>query len=384
MNIADDARQLGLRTRLRDWLHVNRPDALPADDDQRQAALRAWQRALWEAGWMGLSWPREFGGHGGEPVDQVIFNQELAAAHAPSPPGIIGLQTLGPTLMHHGTAAQRLRFLPPILDAREIWCQGFSEPGAGSDLAALRTSAVRDGDDYIVNGQKVWTSYARHSDWCALLVRTGAPDSKHRGISYVLVDMRTPGIEVRPIHQINGGSTFNEVFFEDVRVPVANLVGEENGGWAVAMSTLAHERSNYVLSRSVELTVAFEELVEQLDDTQLTDEVVLRIGECQELLLVLEAQSFSTLTHLMHGGSTDVSAIEKLLTSEIEQTLFSCALDTLGAHRNGVPGAIGSTVDAGRWLHDYLESRSATIHGGTAEILRNTIAQRLLGLPRER
>jgi hypothetical protein len=221
----------------------------------------------------------------------VVFNQELARAGAPSPPGIIGLQTLGPTLLQFGTEEQRLRFLPPILDAREVWCQGFSEPGAGSDLAALRTSATRDGDQFVVNGQKVWTSYAAYSDWCALLVRTGDAGSRHRGITYLLVDMTTPGITVRPIEQINGDSDFNEVFFDDVRVPCANVVGQVDEGWRVAMATLSHERAMYVLSRSIELRIAFNEIVEELASAPLVDGALNRIGETEVLLTVLEAQA---------------------------------------------------------------------------------------------
>src|SRR3954451_4780192 len=229
MNVTDDDRQRELRERLRVWLADHLPFPVDPDEPARNQQLREWQHLLFTGGWMGLSWPTEYGGQGGEAVDQVVFNQELARAKAPSPPGIIGLQTLGPTLLKFGTEEQRLRFLPPILDAREVWCQGVSEPGARSDLAALRTSAVLDGEHFVVNGLKMWTSYAAYSDWCALLVRTGDVGSRHRGITYLLVDMTTPGITVRPIQQINGDSDFNEVFFDDVRVPCANVVGDVNG-----------------------------------------------------------------------------------------------------------------------------------------------------------
>jgi alkylation response protein AidB-like acyl-CoA dehydrogenase len=380
VKLGDDPRQADLRARLRAWLSAHLPYEVDDDPVARDGQLRQWQRLLHEGGWMGLSWPVEYGGQGGDAVDQVVFNQELARAQAPSPPGIIGLQTLGPTLLRFGTEEQRKRYLPTILDATDVWCQGFSEPDAGSDLASLRTSAVLDGDRFIVNGQKVWTSYARDADWCALLVRTNADAAKHRGITYLVVDMTTQGITVRPIEQISGESEFNEVFFDDVAVPTENVIGEVDGGWHVAMSTLTHERATYVLSRSVELRIAFNDLVAQLGD--LTQDAAARIGRCEVELSVLEAQSYSTLTRLQNGEAGDVSAVEKLLTSEVEQEVFSCGLDLLGPYRSGSPGPGGPAIDADRWVRNYLISRSATIHGGTAEVLRGAIAQRLLGMPR--
>jgi alkylation response protein AidB-like acyl-CoA dehydrogenase len=381
VNIEDDPRQAELRDRFRRWLLEHGPVDVDTDDDElRNHQLRGWQATLHAAGWMGLAWPVAYGGQGGSLVDQAVFNQEIARAKAPSPPGIIGLQTLGPTLLEHGTEVQRQRFLPAILDAREVWCQGFSEPGAGSDLAALRTSAVRTGENYVVNGQKVWTSYAQFADWCALLVRTGAPDSRHRGLTYLLVDMRTPGITVRPIRQIDGNAEFNEVFFDDVHVPVANVVGEPDKGWKVALGTLEHERATYVLSRSVELRIALDDLAAQTgagaDDADLVD-----LGTAAELMVVLEAQSFSTMTRLSAGAPGPLSAVDKLLTSEIEQAVFGTGLRRLGPAAAGAAGPDAS-LDSERWARGYLTSRSATIHGGTAQILRNTIAQRLLGLPR--
>src|SRR6266436_1762841 len=230
------------------WLEVNLPDDLREGrdeelaQDERWKRHRAWHKKLYEGGWVGLWWPKEYGGRGASVIEQVVFNEELARAGAPAGVNMNGITLLGPTLMHWGTEEQKKRYLPKILPAEEIWCQGYSEPGSGSDLASLQTRAVEDGDHFVVNGQKVWTSQAQYSDWCFLLVRTDPNAPKHQGISYLLVDMRSPGITVRPLVQITGDAEFNEVFFADVRVPKTNLVGRENEGWQVAMTTLQFER----------------------------------------------------------------------------------------------------------------------------------------------
>src|SRR6266576_7145511 len=253
MDFADSPEHAEFRREFRQWLDANLTDDLKVEDaqDQRIAPNRetlekriAWQKKMHAAGWVGLSWPKEYGGRGASFMQQVIFDEEYFRARAPILPGTVGMSLLGPTLIHWGTEAQKKRYLPKILSCDEIWCQGYSEPGAGSDLAGLRTRAVDKGDHFLVNGQKVWTSGAHFADWCFLLVRTDPDAPKHHGISYLLVDMKTPGITVRPLVLMNGHRHFNEVFFVDVRVPKANLIGRQNEGWKPAMTTLMYERKS--------------------------------------------------------------------------------------------------------------------------------------------
>jgi len=246
MDFADSPEHAEFRREFRAWLDTNLPDDLKVEDAQDQRVSpdretlekrRAWQKKMHAAGWVGLSWPKEYGGRGASFMQQVIFDEEYFRARAPILPGTVGMSLLGPTLIHWGTEAQKKRYLPKILSCDEIWCQGYSEPGAGSDLAGLRTRAVDKGDHFLVNGQKVWTSGAHFADWCFLLVRTDPDAPKHHGISYLLVDMKTPGVTVRPLVLLNGHRHFNEVFFEDVVVPKENLVGPLNEGWKVTTTT---------------------------------------------------------------------------------------------------------------------------------------------------
>src|SRR5438477_2317419 len=249
MDLSYSPEEHAFQREVRGWLARNmpkrEPDERPLDfhDPRRIARGKGWQRKLYEAGYVAMGWPRDYGGQGADVMRQTIVNEEMVRARAPGLIGLMGIQMVGPTLIHHGTEEQRQRYLPKILTAEEIWCQGYSEPGAGSDLASLRTRAELVGDEFIVNGQKVWTSNAQFSDWMFCLVRTDPEAPKHRGISYILIDMKTPGIAVRPLIQMTGDAGFNEVFFEDVRVPRANLVGELNQGWMVANATLFYERN---------------------------------------------------------------------------------------------------------------------------------------------
>src|SRR5881275_2208485 len=260
MNFDFSEKEEAFRKDVRHWLETHLPDDLRgrsfaasrADRDEVRR-LRAWQKRMWEAGYVGLDWPVEFGGRGATTVEMVILYQEMARAESPQLVNRGGVSMLGPTLMKHGTPAQQRRFLPRILTAEELWCQGFSEPNAGSDLANLQTRAVREADGFLVNGQKVWTSMAHVADWCFLLVRTDPAAPKHRGISFLLVDMTTPGIAVRPLRQITGEAEFNEVFFDNVRVPADHLVGRLNEGWSVAITTLAYERDLLTFIRHVSL-----------------------------------------------------------------------------------------------------------------------------------
>src|SRR5579862_5622467 len=249
------------RLELRTWLAAHSPGPEPEADDARVVHGKAWQRALYDAGWCGVHWPAAYGGRGASLIEQIIFQEEMARARTPQLINLAGLTMGGPVLIAHGTEAQKQRHLRAILAADEIWCQGFSEPNAGSDLAALTTRAVPDATGFVVAGQKVWTSFARYADWCMLLARTDPDAPKHKGISFLLVDMHSPGVTVRPLKQINGDDDFNEVFFEEVRVPRANVIGAINGGWEIAITTLMHERATLTFSRQLQSRVALTDMI---------------------------------------------------------------------------------------------------------------------------
>ena len=249
------------RSELRSWLEANPPGPEPEDLDEWVAYGKAWQRKLYDAGWCGVAWPRAYGGRGATLIEQIIFQEEMARCKTPQLINLIGLSMGGPVLIEHGSEEQKRRHLQKILSAEEIWCQGFSEPNAGSDLAALKTKAELDGDEFVVSGQKVWTSSARYADWCMLLVRTDANVPKHKGITFLLVDMHSPGITVRPLKQINGEEDFNELFLEDVRVPRANVIGTINGGWDITITTLMHERQTLTFSRQLQSRNALADLL---------------------------------------------------------------------------------------------------------------------------
>src|SRR5437764_4099382 len=263
MDIRFDAATEAFRQEIRAWLAANVPkEPMPSDSEGAFHYTRAWQKKMFDAGWAGIHWPKAYGGRGATLLEQAIFQQELAGAQAPPMANTLGLMIVGPTLIHHGTEEQKKRYIPKILNADEIWCQGFSEPNSGSDLASLQTKAVLDGDDFVVNGQKIWTSMGQYADWCILLVRTDTNAPKHRGISFLLVDMHSPGITVRPLKQITGNSEFNETFFDNVRVPKQNLVGPMNEGWRVAMTTLTYERGISSLATQVRIKQQLEGMME--------------------------------------------------------------------------------------------------------------------------
>jgi alkylation response protein AidB-like acyl-CoA dehydrogenase len=376
-----------LRRDARNWLSEVDVPAVPLDLDERFRILRGWQRTLFDSGWMGLSWSPEAGGRGLTAAHQYVFSEELARAHAPAPIGLIGLDVVGPSIHAFGTPGQRARFLPPLLSGEEIWCQGFSEPGAGSDLASLRTRADRDGDQYVVNGQKVWTSWGKQASWCALLCRTD-PEArpKHAGISYLLVDMSSPGITVRPIEQMTGDAEFCEVFFDEVRVPATNLLGEENEGWRIALDTLSRERGNYTMRRMVEIGWMLDDAVaalraqpaDRLSDRRITT----AIGESHVALQVLDAQTRRTVRRLVAATGPDpLDSIDKLVLNDAEQDVCRALVGLLGPFRldsDARPHGLSSA----QIVHDHYYSRAASIYGGTAQIQRNIVAERLLGLPR--
>jgi alkylation response protein AidB-like acyl-CoA dehydrogenase len=371
VELRDTPEEAAFRTELRAWLEQNNPglDGLPDLD-----AHRAWSRTMYAAGYVGLTWPEEFGGRGAPYSFQAILLEEWARAEAPGHVGTIGLGMAGPTIIAHGTDAQKERYLANILSGEEIWCQGFSEPGAGSDLAAVRTSAeLRDGH-FVVNGQKVWSSHAHIADWCILVTRSDPDSQRHAGLTYMLVDMHSPGIDVRPLRHITGDADFNEIFFEDVEVPVENVLDEIGNGWAVAMTTLLHERGTLGFQLTGGLEVLVRKLValakeRNVEDSRLRQEIAREWIELQALKLT----NVRSLTKLVETGIPGPEgSVSKLQWSEQMQRLSKLAVEIA----EGDPDAF--------WRHTQLRTRGNTIEAGTSEILRNIIAERVLGLPRSR
>lgn len=345
---------------------------------------RRWEDHLCRAGWSGLAWPRIHGGKDMTLARQAIYYEEYAKAGAPLPVNPIGHGILGPTLLLHGTEAQKLRFLPPLLINTEVWCQGYSEPGSGSDLASLRTRATRVEGGYRVSGQKIWTSFASIADWAFVLARTDPDQPKHRGISFLLVDMKSPGVTVRPIRQITGEDDYCEVFFDDVAVPAENLVGAENDGWKVAMAAAGFERGTYFMPRLVRMQIELEDLVRlaasrgALDDPLMRD----RLGRVALDIHALALHAREMLQQTIRGTPPGAEgSVVKILWSESHQRLMDLAMDVLGSDIQYGPQE-ASAPREGRWHRDYLWTRAETILAGTSEINRNIIAERGLGLPR--
>ncbi|MET0624781.1 MAG: acyl-CoA dehydrogenase [Pyrinomonadaceae bacterium] len=346
--------------------------------------LRDWQRRLYDGGWAGISWPKEFGGRGATLMEQAIFQEELARAGAPQLVGTIGLSLVGPTIIALGTDEQKTRYLPKILSGEEIWCQGFSEPNAGSDLAALGTKAARDGDDFVVNGQKIWTSFAQMADWCLLLVRTDSEAPKHKGLTCLLADMRAEGVNVRPLRQMSGDSGFNEVFFSNVRVPATQVLGEVDKGWTTAITALMNERANLgsgvqvVFKRQLEALVARSRTVERNGRPASEDPLVRqKLAQAYLELEILRLNTNRALTSLSKSGVPGAEgSIQKLYWSEMNQRTQQYAQEILGPY-----GQLRD-FDKGVWEYGYLRTRGNTIEAGTSEIQRNIIAERVLGLPK--
>ena len=372
------------RDDLREWLAANVPREPLADwresaDETNFEKLRAWEQELYEGGWAAVAWPREYGGRGASHVEQAIFGEEYARAGAPPRVNDLGAGVVGPTLIEFGTEEQRRRFLPPLLRAEEIWCQGFSEPEAGSDLAAVKTRAVRSGGELVVSGQKVWTSLARFADWMYALVTT-QPEVRHRGLTCLLIDMRSPGVTVKPLVQITGDPQFGEVFFSEVRVPRENVVGEVDKGWRIAMASLGYDRAaalgNHATFRRTWERVF--ELSRQVDDPVIRHRVAQAFVEVE----VFRLMSYRAATRLgRHRVPGPEASVAKLYWSEMNCRLQELALDILGPAAELAPSA-PEAVDGGRWPKTYLYARAGTIYAGTSEIQKNIIAQRLLGLPR--
>ncbi len=366
------------------------PDLLSRDGGEtgRLDRLRTWQRRLHDAGLAAISWPTEYGGRAATPTQQLIFNAEMAAAHAPEPINRSAINQLGPTIIQWGTDEQRARYLPRILSAEDVWCQGFSEPEAGSDLAALKTKAVIDGDELVISGQKIWTSKASYADWIYILARTDPNAEKRDGISYILADLKSPGIEVRPIRQITGAAEFNEVFFDAVRVPLSNVLGPLHGGWKVAKSTLGYERvgqsRTHRIERRLDILVKMAQEPNALTDNGFADSYVAdriaRYAAQVEALRQIAAQATAAGVRGVSPGPE--ASVAKLLTSEVDQSMANFGLELAGPAgtlERGSPGA----AKKGNVAQSYLLMRAATFGAGTSEIQRNVIAERLMGLPRD-
>jgi len=392
MNFDFTDKEEAFRKEVRAWLEANLPDDLRGRAFASSRAgreevqkLRAWQKRMHAAGYVGMDWPREYGGRGASIVEMVVLYQEMARAESPQLVNRGGVSMLGPTLMKYGTPAQRTRFLPKILTADELWCQAFSEPNAGSDLANLQTRAVLEGDEFIVNGQKVWTSMGHVADWCFMLVRTDPAAPKHKGISFLLVDMKTPGITVRPLRQITGEAEFNETFFDNVRVPAENLVGKLNEGWAVAITTLAYERDLLTFIRHISLRNALHRLIKLAQSRGRNTDPVMRqtiaglwIGE-----RALQIGGYRSLTRILKGGQPGPEgSTSKLFWSQLDQELALTATQVIGPYAQITEGSAWAP-DHGQWEFYELLARGSGIRAGTSEILRNILAERVLGLPKD-
>lgn len=383
------------RQRVRQFMQENLPPGWgkpgykqPGGEDATDFQ-REWTRKLHQAGFLGMAWPKEYGGQGASQIELAIFNEEAARFRAPSPINGVGLILAGPTIMAHGTEEQKKRFLPRILSGEELWCQGFSEPNAGSDLGSLRTRADLAGDEFVVNGQKVWTTLAHISDWCILMVRTDPNAPKHRGISYLLVDMKTPGVTVRPLRQMTGGHEFNELFFENVHVPRTNLLGELNGGWRVGMTTLMNERGTSAFAVWLRYRIMFDEMVEMArkqmrSGRPATADPVIRQQLAQAYIDLegLRYVSYRTFSQILKGGTPGPEgSLSKVVWSELNQRMNELAMVLEGPASQLVRDS-AYAIEEGRWQFTFLRSRANTIEAGTSEIQRNIIAQRVLGLPR--
>jgi alkylation response protein AidB-like acyl-CoA dehydrogenase len=378
MDLTFSERETAFRDELRSWLADNRPEERPGhgDEDAEFAWRRAWQRRLYDAGWAAPAWPTEYGGRGATLTESAIYFEEIGRARVPFAANTLGILLGGPTLMVWGSDEQKERYLPPILSAEEIWCQGFSEPEAGSDLASLKTRAVKKGDEWIVTGQKVWTSGAQYSKWCMLVARTDLDAAKHKGLTYFLMDMEQDAVQVRPLRQITGESEFNELFIEEARIPDANVVGGVGNGWKVALTTLMNERAGLGFALQIRLRHLLDDLVEAaaarglMSDPLYADALAELHLRCESIRLL----SWKGLTDVeRYGQPGPEGSLVKWLWSDTNQKLTQLAVDIVG------PEALTTGTD---WSYEMLRARGNTIEGGTTEVLKNIVAERVLGLPR--
>jgi alkylation response protein AidB-like acyl-CoA dehydrogenase len=378
MDLTFNESELAFRDELRTWLAEHEPGIEPEGEDASYVWRRDFQRTLAEGGWAAVQWPREYGGRGATLTQSAIFFEELARSGAPLPANVLGLLLAGPTIMAWGTPAQKERYLAPILTAEEIWCQGFSEPDAGSDLASLKTRAVRDGDGWVITGQKVWTSGAQYSKWCMLVARTDPEAPRHKGLTYFLMDMEQDGVQVVPLRQITGEPEFNELFLDGARVPDENVLGGVGNGWKVALTTLMNERAGLGFFLQVRLRQTLDRVIALAAEQGLLEDAVVaeRLGELHLRAEILRLTAYRGLTAIeKYGQPGPEGSLTKWLWSDTNQQLTQFAADLLG------PTALRA---GDRWAYELLRARGTSIEGGTTEVLKNIVAERVLGLPKAR
>jgi alkylation response protein AidB-like acyl-CoA dehydrogenase len=370
------SQEQAFREDLRAWLAERNPGPEPEGDEAAFRFRVDWQRALAADGWAGISWPKEYGGRGATLIEQAIFNEEMVRSQAPQLANTLGLVMGGPVVIAHGSDEQKRRFLPGILSADEIWCQGFSEPDSGSDLASLKTRAVKSNGEWVVTGQKVWTTYAHHAKWCMLVARTDPDAPKHKGLTYFLMDMEQDGVEVVPLRQITGEPEFNELFIDGARVPDANVLGGVGNGWKVALTTLMNERAGLGFALQIRLRQLLDDLLATagerrlLEDPLYADALADLHVRCESIRLL----AWKGLTDVeRYGQPGPEGSLVKWLWSETNQQLTQLAADIIG------PEALTQGTS---WSYELLRARGNTIEGGTTEVLKNIIAERVLGLPR--
>jgi alkylation response protein AidB-like acyl-CoA dehydrogenase len=395
MDLSQSPSEQGFRAEVRAWIEKNLPDGWgtpafkdPRSFEERVAFSKEWEAKLAEDGWVGIHWPKEYGGRGASYMEQIIFHEEMARARAPQLfINFVGTNLAGPTIMAHGTEEQKKRYLPPILSMEEIWCQGFSEPNAGSDLANVQTRAEDKGDHFVVNGQKIWTSFAHVADWCLLLCRTDTSVAKHKGLSYLLVDMKLPGIDPRPLKQITGDAEFNEVFFTDCVVPKEFLLGEMNMGWTYANTTLSHERGPAFLGHQIRFRNVLRDLFEaakktERDGVRVSEHPAFRqkLAAAYAELEIMRYIGLRNITSILkHGRPGTEGSVAKLYWSHMVRRMQELALSVAGP-----AGALDGedAMGRGQWQRGYLMSFAQTIAAGSTEIQKNIISERVLGMPR--
>ena len=381
MDFELDKSEKAFRDEVKAWLKANAPkdDSHETSQETLIANRRNWQKKLHDAGYVGITWPKEYGGRGAGFMEQLIFNDEMIVAQTPEPINVIGLGMGGPVVIAHGTEEQKQRYLTPLLSGDEIWCQGFSEPNAGSDLSGLQTRAEDKGDHYIVNGQKVWTTLAHVAKWCMLLTRQRKEANPRDGLTYLLVDMESPGVEVRPLVQITGDAEFNEIFFKDVKVPKTQVLDAPGNGWAVAMTTLLHERGTLGMALATRAQITAAELAEHARELGRGSDPLVRQKIAQYTIeaRALQLNGYRAVTAVKRNGIPGPEgSILKLMWSELNQRMSETAVD--------MAGPAGQVGDGDGWIYQFLRSRANTIEAGTSEVLRNILAERVLGLPRSR